>query len=320
MQVYYKYTNLFPIEYFNNPTIKISPTAYLNDPFEYNASENIIHSIRKHLQDIGLDDDYILRGVSSYIKSINAMLSLNGIVSFSETPRNSLMWAHYAGQHYGMCIGYDKNILKHIEDDNADISFYITLNTPQKINYDNLRFESDHYFDRSNQDLDRQATIKHLLKKSDEWIYEKEHRCIIPYYKTDTIILTSDAAIVDQKYTPLKELSAVKVGTPFEVIIKMAIENGMLSATETKNKYSVNKEGLDPVLFARLQTSKNAVHLVNINPDSIHSIYFGCNVSEETIRPYYEHLKDRYPMYKFEISKKRFELIPVLVTDDMFNK
>lgn len=320
MKIYYKYTNLFPLEYFDNPTIKLSPPAFLNDPFEFNASENIIQSIHKYLRDRNTPEDKINERSQNHLATINSMLTFNGIVSFSETPRNSLMWAHYANQHNGMCIGFKKNVLEHIEEGGVDNDFNIIIKTPEKINYDNLRFESDHYFESDYINLSKEATIKHLLKKSDEWIYEKEHRCIIPYVKSDLLLVTNKNATVDHKYTPTKKISTLKMGTPYRFVINGALSDGDIIKTESEGLYKLNKGKIDSVSCSILQLSKDALHLVNIKPESIHSIYFGCNVSNDIIKPYYNVLHRRYDLYKFELSKKRFELIPKLITEDFLNQ
>lgn len=317
MNTLYKYSNLLPLEYFDNPTIKISITEFLNDPFECNASENIFHSIGNHLQKLGLSEETIDHGKKAYKESIGIMLSINGIVSLSETPRNSLMWAHYAQQHHGICIGYKSDFLKHIQGSDA---FQILINEPRKVNYDNLRFESDFFYENSDQ-IDKDAIIQHLFKKSDEWIYEKEHRCIIPYIKASHLIVLSENPKVDYNIWPERKTdkSRMKVGDNFDKVINVALETNMLSKTEIKNKYKLNHENITSARLSLLQTSKDCLFLLDIDKKSIESIYFGCKVSNSTIKPYFEKLHKEYNLYKFTLSKKRFELIPQLLTADMFN-
>ncbi|WP_368178327.1 DUF2971 domain-containing protein [Aeromonas sp. R7-1] len=322
MDIFYKYTSLLPLSYFDEPTIKLSPTVYLNDPFEYDACENIASSIKEFLEKIGLDENTVNKGVNACEKGINMMLSLNGIVSFSETPRNSLMWAHYSNQHNGICIGYNRSVLEHVQLDDLtekEKMFLLLLNSPKKINYDNLRFESFGYTDTDIKTLSKNATINHLFKKSDEWIYEKEHRCIIPYIKANTLIVTSDNAKIDNELSPSKSKVNISEHMTYQQLISNQLAKGYISKTQTPNKYIINSDKINSVVCAALQSSKDAIHLINIDENAIKSIYFGCKVDKKIIKPYYDKLHDKYELYQFHLSKKRFELIPIKITSSMFD-
>ncbi|MFM5739228.1 DUF2971 domain-containing protein [Aeromonas veronii] len=317
MNILYKYSDILPISYFDNPTIKISVTEFLNDPFECNASENIFRSIENHLKKQNITDELLQRGIKAYSDSIGIMLGVNGIVSLSETPRNSLMWAHYAKQHNGICIGYKKNFLQKIKGDDE---FQIVINEPTKVNYDNLRFEMDFYCS-DDDDIDKNSIIQHLFKKSDEWIYEKEHRCIIPYAKADKLVILSKNPKVDKIIWPKNEKAdphRQKVGNDFLKVIRHAINTELISKTKINNEFLINHEKMNSAQCILLQSSKDCLFLINIEADSIESVYFGCNVSLETIKPYFDKLHDKYNLYKFTLSKKRFELIPEVLTPQMF--
>ncbi|MNC57130.1 hypothetical protein D3C75_1067710 [compost metagenome] len=106
---------------------------------------------------------------------------------------------------------------------------------------------------------------------------------------------------------------------PYQIIIKNSLHEKDILKTKTPNLYKINPETADSVSCAILQLSKDAFHLVSINKESIHSIYFGCNVSNSVIKKYYDKLQGKYPIYKFELSKKRFELIPTLMTEEKLN-
>ena len=83
-----------PINFFENPTIKLSVPEHLNDPFEYNTSENI-KQLKATFWDLGnerraetLSQQYL----AQYYINITKESTL------TETPRNFLMWAQYAAQ------------------------------------------------------------------------------------------------------------------------------------------------------------------------------------------------------------------------------
>lgn len=317
MKTLYKYSALLPLDYFDNPTIKISATEYLNDPFEYSTSENIALSIENYMRADGANDKAAKILSNTYVRAIDMMLAFNGVVSLSETPRNSLMWAHYATQHNGICIGYKNDFLKKIEKTE---DFQIVINQPQKVNYDNLRFETDfHYEDMGTIEID--AITQHYLKKSDEWIYEKEHRCIIPYSKANRLVILNDNPKVDHIHKSIDDGKnpGFKVGVDYNPIIKTSLIKEYLFETDIKNQYIVNQNKLNSARTCLLQTSKDCLFLIDIEPNSIESVYFGCKVSKETIKPYIEKLHNKYKLYQFKLSKNRFELIPEPLTPDMFN-
>ncbi|MNH09072.1 hypothetical protein D3C79_685150 [compost metagenome] len=97
------------------------------------------------------------------------------------------MWAHYADEHRGICIGFDQNVLSQLDLGSVLLERYHTL-SPVKINYDNLRVDTRELL--KDQDfLYENAILKILTTKSDEWIYEKEHRCIVPIEWSDLAFL-----------------------------------------------------------------------------------------------------------------------------------
>lgn len=318
MRTLYKYSDLFPVDYFDKPTIKISATEFLNDPFEYSASEDIFHSIENYLKKESASDENIKRFKKVLKdKAVPMMLAYNGIISLSETPRNSLMWAHYAKQHNGICIGYKSNFLQHIEKSEE---FQIVINKPQKVNYDNLRFERDYNYSDI-YSIETEAVTQHLLKKSDEWIYEKEHRLIIPYAKANTLKILSDTPKVDHIHSVLTYHigdTGYKIGQSFQHTINAALNKGYLTSTDTKNQYIINHDKVGSTRIFLLQASKDCLFLIDISPDSIESIYFGCKLTKDIIKPYFEKLYGKYKMYHFTLSKDRFELVPELLMPDMF--
>ncbi|QJT19098.1 DUF2971 domain-containing protein [Aeromonas sp. 1805] len=324
MDILYKYSNLLPLSYFDTPTIKLSIPEHLNDPFEYSTSENIVISIKNALAVYQIEEEEIERLKEIFIDSIHRMISANGIISLTETPRNSLMWAHYAGQHKGMCIGYKNTLVEHIEPNNENTED-ITNNKPLKVNYDNLRFSSEHVFANIN-DADRFSVIDHLLKKSDEWIYEKEHRCIIPYITANKILVTDKT--LTKKVIKASDRKAINMSTATTAPewIEVALHMGLISKTENDSIYTINEniEGvLLPVLRSTLQILSNfdcISFLIDINESMVDSVYFGCKVEKEKIKPYFEKLKDKITIYHMKVCNIRFELIPIKVNDDYFDK
>lgn len=81
----------------------------------------------------------------------------SGVCCFSEVEDNTLMWAHYADNHNGVCLKFSSSISK-------------IATMTAKVKYQ-TNFEKELFF------TDDAYAIYHLIfTKSDNWIYEKEIR------------------------------------------------------------------------------------------------------------------------------------------------
>lgn len=173
MDTLYKYSKSIN-DFIRLPTIKLAVPDFFNDPFEISVSREISKLLDNKDPEIPEFD-------------LGMELSRIGVVSLSETSRNLLMWAHYADEHRGICIGFDQNVLSQLDLGSVLLERYHTL-SPVKINYDNLRVDTRELL--KDQDfLYENAILKILTTKSDEWIYEKEHRCIVPIEWSDLAFL-----------------------------------------------------------------------------------------------------------------------------------
>jgi hypothetical protein len=188
MNTYYKYYSYLEPEYFTDPTIKISQPYLLNDPFEQflpeDAVEVILNDFIENDPEHKMTDEMIER----LRETFHQMTSGTGIVSLSETHRNLLMWSHYADSHKGLCIGYKKDFLSSLPplESKTDRSKY----TPVKVNYDSCRFDIEKYEHEKPIFID--IPLNSLITKSNDWIYEKEHRCLISFAWADKVVINGD--------------------------------------------------------------------------------------------------------------------------------
>lgn len=83
-----------------------------------------------------------------------------GVFCASATPRSSLMWAHYAAEHRGICIQFSPY---------EDELFLIA----KKVTYSNT-------FPTLVVPSPPDATQEYYLQKSQDWAYEKEWRMVLP--------------------------------------------------------------------------------------------------------------------------------------------
>ncbi len=92
----------------------------------------------------------------------NVRSTLNGVACFSARPDSLLMWSHYGDQHRSVCVGFDTQILLE--------------NPPRNSNGEPLYSEIKEVIytkDRPGED-----EIDALVKKYEEWRYEKEYRIV----------------------------------------------------------------------------------------------------------------------------------------------
>lgn len=135
-----------------------------NDPFE-------LLSAYSHIDD----------GARRFFLDQNLVCSFL-ITCFSRTPVQPLMWAHYANDHKGVCIGFDVRADDFISESKNVVpvqfgSVVYTTNPPNKLALQNqpTLAESITHFDASNFDFIRKA----FLQKSTHWAYEEEVRWVV---------------------------------------------------------------------------------------------------------------------------------------------
>ncbi|MGN6398705.1 MAG: DUF2971 domain-containing protein [Mucilaginibacter sp.] len=118
--VYYKYASFHTTSNFiiPNQTLRFSPPAIFNDPFDCNEDLLDIHidpaSVRNFAKDSlskfppEIQDQLIQLAVhpGSYRAALQQEKVNFKICCFSTKPDNILMWSHYADKHNGICLGF----------------------------------------------------------------------------------------------------------------------------------------------------------------------------------------------------------------------
>lgn len=141
-----------------------SKPAHFNDPFEFRLKRSStpkgLKNLRKenpHLTDLS-DEKLLNMAISEYEEKISNM----GVISFTESPQNILMWSHYADEHKGICLEFTLNDGQALND----VAIY-------KVSYEYYYPEID--FEKI---WNINGLAKILLTKSEEWESEKEFRLI----------------------------------------------------------------------------------------------------------------------------------------------
>lgn len=137
MRVYRFLSSKYGLRTIKERRLRISRVMDLNDPFEFLSAD--------------LSDDIYRVAMNRTKKELSLS---KGILCFSKTWSNPLLWSHYAEKHQGICLGFDIPA-EHL----AEVKYQKSRN---KIG-----------------NLDEEFMSKVLTTKFSHWRYEKEYRCFI---------------------------------------------------------------------------------------------------------------------------------------------
>ena len=145
MRVYHFVNSTFAISNISFRRLKISKFDQLNDPFELLAADliNPKHRI----------------AFSKFKKILNLT---KGMICFSATWNNPLLWGHYADRHQGIALGFD------VPDEFLSPVLY-TTQRPQVI------------FNKLLGKINNGSVVvdRIIRSKYKDWEYEKEHRMFV---------------------------------------------------------------------------------------------------------------------------------------------
>ncbi|HFQ4951482.1 DUF2971 domain-containing protein [Vibrio vulnificus] len=315
----YKYMPLRK-EFFDNFMIRATPVMALNDPFEGFFNERQVedadHQQREYYRSLGKDVFEKHDGmVEDLMGTIQADFFDLGILSFTEDHNNPLMWAHYANDHKGVVVEFNLN--EPLFDDSLQYQdgrrnrfgkCYLgdVFEFPEKVSY-RRQLPS---FDRPELSAPDSENQYHWIKfnreilftKSEDWIYEKEHRSVVQLHDADSIICPENEHIRKicsyDKSIKVETLGNGKIQVIYPREYEMHEEMG-----DESIKKEVYRESMD--------YGEPAIHLFRLNPNSISRIYFGCksdyfdiakSISED------DKLRKLDGLYKMEHSKKYYHL------------
>lgn len=211
MKKIYKYMQLRE-DFFLHPMFRATPVDYLNDPFESNVQYEQIERIVNNQNDnleisfLGVNhndhDSYFKCNLNNVVEreKLNLKKDIDnlGVVSFTENYDNLLMWSHYANNHKGMVIELhgntswlDKKTIKNNDNHGLkfDCGFNYIYEIAKRVTYNSNRPKFDepsdgvNCFNQNDNILD-----EYFFQKSSCWIYEQEHRSILPLNLADKII------------------------------------------------------------------------------------------------------------------------------------
>lgn len=179
------------------------PTTF-NDPFEFRLktpSEAVLNKI-KGIQDIRnlnphLDDASDVEIASIGKQYIQNQINNFGIVCFTETNDNILMWSHYSDKHQGICLGF--------EVENTDHAGIYKIDYSE--DYPELDFSKLWH---------KEGMMKILWTKNENWYYEREWRMIttnggkLEAYKGKLVEVIFGCNVTDKSKQDVKSVLANK--------------------------------------------------------------------------------------------------------------
>ncbi|MFQ2123840.1 DUF2971 domain-containing protein [Aeromonas jandaei] len=298
MNTVFKYMDFLGLEYFDEPTFRISLVEQLNDPFESNLSKTIEHIAKEYAKTIskkglGKSEEILSRHAKSFISS--ALMGV-GVISFSETHRNLLMWSHYSNDHKGICIEVETDWCK--SKKRLSDTYSNVIHTFKRVQYDSRRVDFSEMNELNLSEFEIaliDICVKQLTLKSDEWMYEKEHRYILSFLEADYIKRI--------KYPFMNEDYR-------KTIEELAKEIGIVEGE--KGYHTTNCTELD--IFYKTYLSKAYMYLNKVPANKIKRIYLGHRFSVIDAQALINNIKQKdHPLnhvelYKCSISNERFEL------------
>ncbi|MEZ9120577.1 DUF2971 domain-containing protein [Vibrio cyclitrophicus] len=335
----------------------------LNSLFKYTTfrPDTFEDLLFRGTQKYALNDPFELTpGSGEHPPSLNPEVAYfdYSVFSLSETNNNLLMWAHYANEHKGIVIEFDtsrrifsreyyknQRVLRFI-DDVSSSEYEHFPNEPMYIQgfdeevvidleaTNNYRLVSPGTQHRVLYNPDRPDFAKynnrldHFMVKSDAWIYEKEHRIILPLTDVDKLViapkheqLITDSFWLHGDLEKKRQGNSLHISNPQDVIINELMESTRGAYIHMyRNKFEQFNEICELLKYTRYSTflfelskDSSSIFLYKANPGAIKGVYMGCRMLEEDKiklkeilenNPMFRHVE----LYESKASKTRFEL------------
>lgn len=192
------------------------------------------------------------------------------------------MWAHYANEHKGIVAGVlSSPLIGSIFENLFSANFLINLSSSMEISQFNgnpepvsyrkgLRYRNDKFdYDYSNISVEGADRILYefFLQKSDEWIYEQEHRVVLRLEQSDRVIIPDINSICNHH-------------------IKNKIETASYSVISSEcSSYTINFFEIDDdiertavaIELAKLSRNPKVIYQMKLSSSAINNCLIGLN-------------------------------------------
>lgn len=267
-----------PRNLFDEGFIRLSQPIVLNDPFEASFCNKSLDDLASYFDEPMAQDPQF--GNVSFSQYIELRMNNIGVISLSENKEHLLMWAHYANEHKGIVAGIAnfsnrESIFENLFKETSAISFswgeeFSPFDgIPRPVSYrKGLRYRNDK-FDYDYSSIEAEGADRVLfevfMQKSDEWVYEQEHRVILRLEQADRVIIENINQVQNQN-------------------IRNSIISSSFSSKEDENEYyTINlfeitdaAERLSIAIeLAKLSLNPKTVYLMRLNPSCINNCLIG---------------------------------------------
>lgn len=302
---------MFLYKYVSNPKyiledgyIRATQLSTLNDPFEANYSKKELNNLAKVFNHYTDKDER-----KELVKYIEENKFKVGIISLTESKDNLLMWAHYANEHKGALIGFmGYELFENLFTDYMGTAFdenfdYYNGNCHPVIYRKQPLYKIDK-FDRDYTNFgvvgDDRLLFEIFLQKSDEWIYEKEHRIILKLSQADKVILKDY-----NKYKDIKFINNMR-SSDFCENTMLEEKGNELHIYLEKMKIREDRYVWADLLSGLAKDDPEIIFLFKLKPNSIASLTYGIRTEK---KEKYSYPSSRYfERYQSKLNKKSYTL------------
>jgi hypothetical protein len=206
----FKYMPYRP-QFFSNRLVRFTPLSEFNDPFEGQVKISSLQQAGSRIKRFnGASWEPVPEGDPGLALQLAAARKIVahdniGILSLTRSKHSLLMWAHYAGSHEGIIVGF-----------NSEHPFFNQDIPPIRTPPEDTAYLGKVFpvvYDRVRLDIEYGTNaIKSLLQKSDEWMYEKEYRMFMRRGDCDELGVDSDGnAMQDVNLFKVPELAITRI-------------------------------------------------------------------------------------------------------------
>ncbi|MEZ9709801.1 DUF2971 domain-containing protein [Vibrio breoganii] len=272
-----------PRNLFEEGFIRLSQIVALNDPFEASFCMTSLEQLSSHFDESNAYDAEL--GELSFPDYVKNRMHHIGVISFSENKENLLMWAHYANEHKGVIAGVSqfnkRSIFHKLFRADALINTSMTEEyspfdgVAKPVSYrKGLRYRHDKFdYDYSNISVEGADRILYevFMQKSDEWIYEQEHRVVLRLEQADRVIID--------------KLQDVDNGKIREALVESPhVEIDQEKGTCTIDLWKFDDESFRVAVamnLVKLSKKTSTIFLMRLSASSINNCLIGLNSSVE---------------------------------------
>lgn len=279
MKQLFKYMSK-PRNFFEEGFIRLSQPSALNDPFEAAFCRESLDDLASHFDEsTSWDPEY---GELTFSQYVDFRMHHIGVISFTENKENLLMWAHYANEHKGVVAGVAHipavgSIFENLFRADSFINsawgeeWSQFDGVPKPVSYrKGLRYRNDKFdYDYSNISAEGADRILYevFLQKSDEWIYEQEHRVVLRLEQSDRIEIPNLDIISNERIKNIIGASSYSVVNP---------ENNSCCV----NLYEISDDAERTAVameLAKLSQNPQVIYQMKLSSSSINNCLIGLN-------------------------------------------